>query len=226
MLRNTLAEPFAENLQPSENWYRTLRTELTTTPIVIYKALLSKLIYTEEMLSEEEAVALFLAYEEVEKEISRNGEYHKRYFWLYFITRLCFVNLDAFRIDLKSRQKVRKDLEPYFSFGRQQLSARIYYSSKLDFKVRMVVESPKKPKPRNRIGVGYRDKGSARDVSWDGTPSWQETCQDEEFRNDESQSISSKLETLRQKTKTYLAEAWHSAKAKRPTSLLARQMKG
>lgn len=30
--------------------------------------------------------------------------------------------------------------------------------------------------PKSRIGIGYRDKGSARDVAKDGSPSWQEVA--------------------------------------------------
>lgn len=30
--------------------------------------------------------------------------------------------------------------------------------------------------PKRWIGVGYRDKGTRRDVAWDGSPSWQEVA--------------------------------------------------
>ena len=30
--------------------------------------------------------------------------------------------------------------------------------------------------PPSRIGIGYRDKGSAKDVAFDGSPSWQEVA--------------------------------------------------
>lgn len=30
--------------------------------------------------------------------------------------------------------------------------------------------------PKSRIGIGYRDKGSARDLAYDGSPAWQEVA--------------------------------------------------
>jgi hypothetical protein len=30
--------------------------------------------------------------------------------------------------------------------------------------------------PKSRIGIGYRDKGSARDLAFDGSPTWQEVA--------------------------------------------------
>jgi hypothetical protein len=39
----------------------------------------------------------------------------------------------------------------------------------------------KNPPPPRRIGVGYRDKGSCRDESIDGTPLWQEVGQQKSF---------------------------------------------
>lgn len=34
----------------------------------------------------------------------------------------------------------------------------------------------KELKPKPYIGVGYKDKGTYRDVAWDGSPSWQEVA--------------------------------------------------
>jgi hypothetical protein len=229
MISDTMAESFPENPQPQGNWYRTLRTKLKSEPIVIYKCFLSKLIYTEEMLTEEERVALFLAFEGVEKEIANDPSYHKRYFWLYFITRKCFVGLESFCIDLPGRRKVKKELEPFFSFGRQELSARQYYSTRdtLEYKVAMETESPKKPKPRNRIGVGYRDKGSCADVAMNGWPSWEEICQDEKVREGfKNPKIETNLETLRRSVRSYLSETWHNIRAQKPKTYLAREMRG
>lgn len=40
----------------------------------------------------------------------------------------------------------------------------------------------KKYHPQRYIGVGYKDKGSCKDYSFDGSPSWQEVSLDERFR--------------------------------------------
>jgi len=44
----------------------------------------------------------------------------------------------------------------------------------------------KNPPPPRRIGVGYRDKGSCRDESIDGTPLWQEVGQHKSSLEDEN----------------------------------------
>jgi hypothetical protein len=37
------------------------------------------------------------------------------------------------------------------------------------------VRQPETP-PKRFIGIGYKDKGSARDIAWDGSPTWQEVA--------------------------------------------------
>lgn len=61
------------------------------------------------------------------------------------------------------------------------LTPRAFLGMQGIFEVRSFVklvnrESWAKPQPQRYIGVGYRDKGTAADVSMDGTPSWQEVA--------------------------------------------------
>lgn len=45
-----------------------------------------------------------------------------------------------------------------------------------DFVKRFNRNQRRKPPPLRRIGVGYRDHGTARDVAYDGSPTWQEVA--------------------------------------------------
>jgi len=67
----------------------------------------------------------------------------------------------------------------FFSGG--LLSACAFFGRRTFFNVRNVLRKinrnlRKKPRPPNRIGVGYRDHGAARDVAYDGSPAWQEVA--------------------------------------------------
>jgi hypothetical protein len=196
--------------------------------IVIFKFLLSKLLYErKEKLSEEEIVLLFLSREKVVEKAAIDSEFHRRYGQLIFLTRHIFVNLEAFVVDQESIDRFRVQLEPFFTHGRAQLSPQIFYGGRLEYNVRMQAAQPRKTKPRNRIGVGYRDKGNAKDSALDGSPSWQEVATDEWFQTHHfSESREAKIEAYYDYLKVLRGSRWMLTSAERKRSLLVEGMRG
>lgn len=77
---------------------------------------------------------------------------------------------------LRFRNKV-KEMEDFV------LPSRNYFSLRPTMKGLFSLEpsspmgkSLKQIPPKARIGIGYRDKGSARDLAYDGSPKWQEVA--------------------------------------------------
>jgi len=217
-----------EKLQNCDSkWFRELRVSFETKPLVVYKCLLSKALYTSEQFSEEEEVALFTAFETVEKLISQDPGFKERYFWLYYITSDIFKNLHEFLWNLEDRAEKREFLSGYFSYGRKQLSAEIYFGLKLQYTVEMVSKQPRKPKAKRRIAVGYRDKGTAKDLAWNGHCSWQEWTVSEQGRQLVIEpSSSDRLEDLHEMLRRKTGNPWENRRSYSPTSFLVRKMKG
>lgn len=191
-----LAEPRPENLDPVRNWYRTLRIDRKSIGIVPFKVLLSKLLYTSETFTEEDEVQLFASYERCVEKLAEDS-FHKKNFWLIWINRNIFNGLSNFVKDSNARIQHRESLDSYFSQGRSQLNAFVYYGATKKVAVSMKVGYPSRTKPVSRIGVGYRDKGNARNTAWDGSPPWQEVALDEWFQiHNTRESQISKVETL------------------------------
>lgn len=74
-------------------------------------------------------------------------------------------------------KRLRDNLETLILPKRNYLGAKTHCNGLFQLKDS---QSPGKPKksvpPTARIGKGYRDKGSAKDLAFDGSPSWQEVA--------------------------------------------------
>lgn len=226
--QNVLAEPLTGNHDPKTiKWYRYLKIVWKQKDIVVFKYLLSKLLYSKDELSEEDIVVLFIVWENVVKECATDPVFKERYFWLLFLTRGMFNNIGAFAADLQSRSEMSKELDNFFSQGRADLSAAVYFGGKGTHSVKLVAAEPQEPPPKNRIGVGYRDKGNAKDSAWDGSPSWQEVSMDEWFQSHNvSKSNEAEIEQLFQDLKVGNFERWQKSSNKGKTSKLVKEMKG
>lgn len=226
-MQNCLADPITENLEPTGYFFRELRVRYDAKEIVILKVLLSKLLFTTEILTEEEEVLLFTVREHVLSKMSKDDTFKEKNYWLMFITRHLFLNLSSFNVDIESRKSYRKQLESIFSNGRGLLSASIYYGHTIQYSVKMQSGTPKKPPEKNRIGVGYRDKGNARNPAWDGTPSWEAIATDQWFQENLEQKFNSseKLESLYESLAVGENFPWHKS-INRTTSHLVRRMRG
>ena len=226
--KKLLADPSTESYDPTGNWFRALKVSKKQVSITTYKVLLSKLLYTGEIFTEEDEVLLFLCHERC-VELLAQPEFHKRYFWLIWINRNIFSGLSAFVKNSTAKSDHREMLDSYFSHGRSQLNAYIYYGAlNKTSLVKMQSREPQKLKPRNRIGVGYRDKGNARNSAVDGSPSWQEVALDEWFQGHSlGSSIASKISKLWEDFRVGEFFVWNRVKHRsREPSNLCLQMRG
>lgn len=145
-----------------------------------WRYLLSKLVYEGfSSMDGAEIHALYLLHDRLSTCKDRGWvEKHFNYF-----TKS--VNLfNYFTLYLKQRDNPKVEFDrvaknPFFNHG--ILSPCAYFGSRTFFNVKKVLRRinlalRKSPRPRNRIGVGYRDHGTARDVAFDGSPSWQEVA--------------------------------------------------
>jgi hypothetical protein len=220
------ADPSSKNSDPCGNWFRYLRVKLHVKEIVILKFLLSKLLYSNDTFSEEDTVALFEAREKSIELCARDPGFNRKYLRLIFLTRNIFVNLEAFVQDRESITELRDQLEGCFNNGRRIIGPSIYFGGKRQFTVEMRAATPRKPKPRNRIGVGYRDKGTAKNTAWDGSPSWQEVAMSEAFNDVISESLRSKVERLQQSLAVLNNYRWQTLRVRRKPESLLGKMRG
>jgi len=144
-----------------------------------WKFLLSKLVYEgKDSLGIEEEFVLPLLYDRLSNCTDR-GWVRKYYDWFEQTKRIYsfFTLYQRQRDTFRGSWKVVKD--PFFSGS--LYSACAFFGRRTFLNVRMVLRRinlklKKRPRPPNRIGVGYRDHGTARDVAFDGSPSWQEVA--------------------------------------------------
>jgi len=144
----------------------------------VFRYLVSKVIYSEDKLSEAEKVALFSSYEIMVNKAAVDEMYHKKHFWWLFITRSLVQSLNGELVDQKL-QNLKKAIADLTSHGRGYFSGSIYYGLKIKterlYAVWIRTRFPVKTRERNRIAVGYRDKGHLKKAS-DGTPHWSEVA--------------------------------------------------
>ena len=144
-----------------------------------WKYLLSKLVYEgKDSLSSEEEFILPLLHDKLSCCKDR-GWVDKYFNWFEHTKRI----YSYFTLYQRNRDKFPWSQEvienPHFKGC--LFSACAFFGRRSFLNVRMVLRKinlrlKKPPRPRNRIGVGYRDHGTARDVALDGSPSWQEVA--------------------------------------------------
>ena len=144
-----------------------------------WKFLLSKLVYEgKNSLSEQEIFLLYQLHVKLSN-VKDKGWVERNFNWFETTKRL----FNYFTLFLKRRdtfpwnQTVVKS--SWFSGG--LYSACAFFGRRTILNVRMVLRKinlrlKKRPRPPNRIGVGYRDHGTARDVATDASPTWQEVA--------------------------------------------------
>jgi hypothetical protein len=70
-----------------------------------------------------------------------------------------------------------KELEDFLIPKRNLSQVQRYVQGKYETRQGRQPGFPRKMLPPARyIGIGYKDKGSARNLAYDGSPSWQEVC--------------------------------------------------
>jgi len=145
----------------------------------VWKFLLSKLKYEgKDSLSSQEIFALHLLHEKLSR-CTDKGWVEKYFNWFDSSKRMFryFSDYQRARDKFPWSQEVVDN--PFFS--ESLYSACAFFGRRSFLNVGMVLRKvnlrlKKRPRPPNRIGVGYRDHGTARDVAFDGSPSWQEVA--------------------------------------------------
>lgn len=178
-LRQTASPDHFTEKELSETSWKTLVVKFFAKEEVVIRYLVSKIVYTDESISLEETVALFTAFESLIQKMARHPVLQQKYGSELFIFRAIFSSLENLRTcDPRTR---REQLESTYSFYRGKLfSRRFYFSVKGQvqkfFIARIKTRFPKKFPPKAFIGKGYGDHGTAKDVSLDGSPGWEEVA--------------------------------------------------
>lgn len=149
--------------------------------ITLFRFLTAKALYEEDGLHLDEFLVLFELYysflEFTDKTfVEKYGNWFEKSIPFYqdlakaqsFPMKLDRSNEDAFGKLIQFLAPVLPSKSAYFGLKGQKLLRRGW---KLNLNRHL---PPAKVQPKAFIGVGYRDKGSRKDVAYDGSPSWQE----------------------------------------------------
>jgi hypothetical protein len=145
---------------------------------VLVRYLTSKVLFTKEVVSDEEYIVLFLAFERWSEKIAIHGIRNSKTYDLYLFRSLyqSLENLRKLTPDQRSELRLK-----YYSFYRgSTFSARFYYSVKGQiqkiYDLRVKTRFPQQFPPKAFVDKGYGDHGTAKNLAIDGSPSWQEVA--------------------------------------------------
>lgn len=149
------------------------------------KVLLSKVSYEEQGLDQDEIILM--------QELFLRLTFYAEKDWNYMIWLAPLLAVQNLVYKIQPNQSRKNGLKMEFlaigEAGRDMiLSPHEYFGLKnqefREGKARLIWKYPRKVKPpiERYIGVGYKDKGNCRDLSWDGSPTMREYCRSETFR--------------------------------------------
>lgn len=173
--RQTIApKPFTTNSISESHWKKL--EFYTKKEEVLVRYLVSKILFTEEVVSEEEYIVLFLAFERWSEKIAIHGIRNSKTYDLY-LYRSVFQSLENLR-KYSPEQRSELRLKHYDFYRGKTFSRRYYYSVKGQiqkiYDLRVKTRFPQRFPPKKFVGKGYGDHGTARDLAKDGSLSWQE----------------------------------------------------
>lgn len=177
-IRQTIAPSPFTTKSFSENHWRTVRAELSN-EFVVLRYLTSKIVFTEEVVTEEEKVALFLSFENAIAKCSRDEGCRRKYASEIFIFRAIYQSLD--HLVRKNPTQRHHELEEKYNFYRGKLFSRRYFYSVRGqlqrlYQIRLQTRFPRKFAPKAFVGKGYGDHGTAKNAAIDGSPDWKEVA--------------------------------------------------
>lgn len=177
-IRQTIApSPFTTE-KLSESHWKSVKAELSN-EFVVLRYLTSKIVFTEEVVSEEEKVALFLSFENVVAKIARDEGCRRKYGSEVFTFRAIYQDLDHI---VRMEPELRHNrLETKYNFYRGKLFSRRYFYSVRGqlqrlYQIRLQTRFPRKFAPKAFVGKGYGDHGTAKNAAIDGSPDWKEVA--------------------------------------------------
>jgi len=145
----------------------------------LFRFLLAKMMYEESGIHLDEYLVLYSLYHDLQ--LIEDAGFREKYddwfsrhfsFFLelgratHFPVRLCQENITEHL--LKQMSPLLPSKQAYFGLKGQR-NIRLGYEVQLNSSL-----PPVRVRPKAYIGVGYRDKGTRRDLAKNGSPSWQE----------------------------------------------------
>lgn len=150
--------------------------------ITLLRNLIAKSWYDAEGLAPHEIVAVWELYEICLKKSSVDPSFSKKYHqWLITVGKFIRKHFDGKTLPLKLTESA---FQPYNNLVPFLPSKQAYFGYKNDPRMReafkfLVKDSDdlnKKFPPSRYVGVGYRDKGTRSNPSFDGSPHWKEVA--------------------------------------------------
>jgi hypothetical protein len=170
----------------TENHWRSLGIRVEK-PLNVFRYLVSKFLFSKDYFSLEDKVALFRSYEMLVKLCARDSSAQEKHYFFLFITRSLVQSLNNDINETEIRESFFRTIAPYLTNGRGYFSASIYYGVKGQiqklYNIWIQQRFPKKFKSKRHIGVGYNDKGSAKNEARDGSPHWTEVASENGTEN-------------------------------------------
>jgi len=196
------ASKFGQSLSPSsstmerlaENNFNVLRVKIDNVK-TCFKFLISKIIFSEDVFVEFEAVALWTSYEKFVYNICSDKNAERKYKYLLFSVRHLIQSLDTLvKMNVKDRFQYMEVYRQMLKNYDKIISRRFYFRVKGSlirfYEVSIQTRMKKKFKAKAYIGKGYGDKGSAKNVCLDGSPDWKEVAMDARNISDELSTYS------------------------------------
>lgn len=112
---------------------------------------------------------------------SESSFVRKHGFLLSLLLKMDFTAVDTVTNGVKELKNIFPRMFPH---SREYFSQRNQVQSEPHLV--LVFRQPKRLKSKRHVGVGYNDKGTLRDSSTDGSPSWEEVAMDEWFQTNVS----------------------------------------
>ena len=169
-------------MQLVENHWRTL-VYRSKSPARTFTFLMSKFLFAiEEEFTDEDRTALWMSWEKMIQICAVDPEYKVKHFHYLWLTRMVVQSLNN-GITAEDRRTISRQLESSLSHGRGYFSARMFYGLKNQgkslYELFIKTRFPQKFPPKRHVGVGYSDKGTAKDLAFDGSPHWTEVAMSE-----------------------------------------------
>lgn len=180
-------EPFHIKELAGNNW-KQLVVKLSSF-VTCFRYLTSKIVYTDQSFTQQEAVVLFCAFEEMVKKIEKDPEFRQKYSWTVFTFRAIYQSLDS--LVLQNPKERQRKLGEIYNFYRGKIVSRRYFyavegqNAKL-YETFIKTRFPKKFPAKTFVAKGYGDHGTAKNKAFDGTPSWQEVAMANETESDQT----------------------------------------
>lgn len=181
-----------------ENHWRTL-VYRSKSPITTFKFLMSKFLFaSEEDFTEEDRTALWMSWEKAIQLCAVEPKFKEKHFHYLWLTRGVLQSLNN-EITVADRKAFLGQLRSSLSHGRGYFAASVYYGIKNQgkklYELFLKTRFPRKFPQKRHVGVGYNDKGTAKDSASDGSPHWTEVAMSGN-REDWTESRSEKSDKL------------------------------